>query len=90
MEPLTEDSLFLNHCVVWRMFRVVHDVLHFMKYQYQLQNRASILISFFSFFKSLALMMLSQQMTADNIALSTTDLEDMQHLAANTDRPDLS
>ncbi|MED6287778.1 hypothetical protein CHARACLAT_019686 [Characodon lateralis] len=44
---------------------------------------------FISFFKSLALMLLPQQMMAVELTLHKRPIEDMQHLAANTKGPKL-
>ncbi|MEQ2248056.1 hypothetical protein ILYODFUR_015328 [Ilyodon furcidens] len=81
-KPLTEDTLLLCDSLMKRMLRILHNVLHFMKnpflhndlqrFHRSLQNRASLLISLLSFFKSLAL--LPQQMMAEEITLFTTDL----------------
>ena len=63
---LTEITLLLNDCLVKRMLRVVHDVLLFMRYP-PLQNSSRgsrrepvFVISLFSFFKSMALMLLNE------------------------------
>ncbi|MED6284345.1 hypothetical protein CHARACLAT_018394 [Characodon lateralis] len=76
-KPLTEDTLLLFNSFMKMMLRVLHNVLHFMKnpslhndLQRTPQNRASL----WNFFKSLALMLLPQQMMAEEITLSTTDL----------------
>ena len=40
----TEDTLLLNHYVVSRMFRVIPDVLHFVKYP-PVQNKLQRLLN---------------------------------------------
>ena len=81
---LTEDTPLLNHCVVKRMIGVVNIFFYFyfMKYppllptpKTALRAKPVIFIGVCSFLKSLALMLHPQQMTADEIVLSTTHLQ---------------
>ncbi|KAK5620253.1 hypothetical protein CRENBAI_026550 [Crenichthys baileyi] len=51
------------------------------------RTEPAFFISLLSFFTSLTLMLLCHQVMAEEITLSTTLIEDMQHLAANTERP---
>ncbi|MEQ2221619.1 hypothetical protein ILYODFUR_017651 [Ilyodon furcidens] len=82
-----------------RMLRVLHNVLHFMKnpslyndlqrFQRSSRNKASLLYQLVELFKSLAVMLLPQQMMAEEITLSNRLIEDRQRLAANTEGPKL-
>ena len=75
----TEDTLLLNHCIVKGMFTVVHDVLCYevsslAESAPEAPEQSQPPLCLFTFFKSLALMLFPQQMTADRTALCTTDL----------------
>ncbi|MED6238070.1 hypothetical protein ATANTOWER_007525 [Ataeniobius toweri] len=80
-----------------RMLRVLHNVPYFIKnpslyidlqrFQRSPQNRTSLLYQLVELFKSLALMLLPQQMMAEEITLSNRLIEERQRLAANTEGP---
>ncbi|MEQ2309351.1 hypothetical protein AMECASPLE_037719 [Ameca splendens] len=53
------------------------------------RTEPTFFIGLLSFFNSLVLMLLLQQMMAEEFTLHNRLIEDMQHLAANTERPNL-